>query len=114
MKSSIRKTRYFRPSGRKVAMALAFASLISGLSISPAIAAGDNGYNRGDRHADHNQQRAWRGDRGDRGGYGYRPEYRRPYNYEQPVYVPPPVYYEPREPRQSPGINFFFPLDLRR
>jgi hypothetical protein len=90
-------------------MVLALASLISGLSIAPAVAARDNGYDRGDRrHGDHNQQRAWRGDRGD---YGYRPEYRRPYNYEQPVYVPPPVYYEPR---QSPGINFFFPLDLRR
>jgi hypothetical protein len=25
--------------------------------------------------------------------------------------VPPPVYYEPQ---QSPGINLFFPLDLRR
>lgn len=109
MKSSIRQTGNFRPSGRKAAMVLALASLIGGLSISSTVAAGDNGYDRGDRrHGDHNQQRGWHGDRGD---HGYRPEYRHPYNYEQPVYVPPPVYYEPR---QSPGISLFFPLDFRR
>lgn len=97
MKSLIQQTRYFRPSGRKVviALVLAFASLIGGFSISPALAR-DDGHDRG-----------WHGDRGDhRGDRG-----RRDYRYERPVYVPPPVYYEPR---QSPGISFFFPLDLRR
>ena len=108
MKSSIRQTRYVGRTGRKIAMALAFASLIGGLSISPTLAARDNEHDQGDRHGDHGQQRA---QRGDRGGSEYRREYRRPYSYEQPVYVPPPVYYEPR---QSPGISFFFPLDLRR
>lgn len=104
MKSSIRQARYFSSTGRKFVMALAFASLISGLSISPALAEKHDGHGR---HGDHGQ-REWRGDRE---GYGYRPEYRRPYHYAQPVYVPPPVYYESR---QSPGISLFFPLDLRR
>ena len=84
-------------------MALAFASLIGGFSISPALAR-DDGHDQGWHNGDH-------GHRGDRQGYERRTEYRRGYRYEQPVYVPPPVYYEPR---QSPGINFFFPLDLRR
>jgi len=85
-------------------MALALATAISGLSIAPALADRDNEHNRG-KHS----QREWRGDRD---GYdGYRNEHRRPYSYAEPVYVPPPVYYEPR---QSPGISFFFPLDLRR
>jgi hypothetical protein len=108
MKSSIRQARYFRSTGRKVVMALALASLISGLSISPAFAAKDDGRGgEGDRHGDHGQ----RDRHGDREGYKYRPEHRRPYYYAQPVYVPPPVYYEPQ---QSPGISIFFPLDFRR
>jgi hypothetical protein len=36
--------------------------------------------------------------------------YQDPYRYSQPVYAPPPVYYEPRP---SPGISLFFPLDIR-
>jgi len=107
MKSPIGQVSYFRFDGRKVVMALAFASLICSLSISPAFAAKDNGHSQGARNANQGQR-----DRHVvRGGYGHRPEYRRPYNYAQPVYVPPPVYYEPQ---QSPGISLFFPLDLRR
>jgi hypothetical protein len=37
--------------------------------------------------------------------------YGRDYSYAQPVYVPAPVY---RQPRPSPGISVFLPLDLRR
>ncbi len=110
MKSLILQSRHFRSAGLKALMALAFASVISGLSISPALADNDGGHGdhgqRG-RHG-HHGQREWRGDRED---YGYQSEYRQPYIYAQPVYVPPPVYYEPR---QSPGISFFFPLDIRR
>jgi hypothetical protein len=111
MKSSIRKINYLWPARYTVAMVLAFASLISGLSISPAFAARDDEHDRGARQGDHGQ-RAWHGNR-ENYGYRpqYRPEYRRPYYYEQPVYVPPPVYYQPR---QSPGISLFLPLDLRR
>ena len=110
MKSSIQQTRYFRSTGLKVVMALALASAISGLSISPVLADyndNNDGHDRGNRHG-HQGQREWRGDR--EGYDGYRSEYQRPYIYEQPVYAPPPVYYEPRP---SPGISFFFPLDLR-
>jgi len=109
------QSRYFRPTGRKVAMALAIATLIGGASISPAFAQRGNEYGRGAPGGDHGQH-AWHGNRH---GYqsGYQPEYRpgyRPgpyYQYAEPIYVPPPVYYEPR---QSPGISLFFPLDLRR
>jgi hypothetical protein len=120
MESSIRQTSHVRPSGGKLVMALVFASLIGTLSISPAHARdGDGrGWQQGrDRGGEHDRgrrhdNREWRGERGERGGYyGYRPEYRQPYVYAQPVYVPPPVYYQPR---QSPGISLFFPLDLRR
>jgi hypothetical protein len=112
MKSSILQTRYFKPTGRKAVMALAIASVISGLSIAPAFADKNDGHDKGNRHGNKHSQREWRGDReGYGGGYYYRPEYRQPYYYAQPVYVPPPVYYEPR---QSPGISLFFPLDLRR
>lgn len=111
MNSSIRQLGAFRPAGHQVAIALAFASLIGGLSMAPAFASRSDEHDRGDRQ-DHRDQRA---SHGYRENYGYRqdyrPRYRRPYYYERPVYVPPPVYYEPR---QSPGINLFFPLDLRR
>lgn len=106
MKFSMLQTKYVRSTGRKVVVALAFASLLSGLSIPSAFADRNDNQGRGGRHSDHGQ-------RGHHEGHGYRNEHRRDYSYEQrsderPVYVPPPVYYEPR---QSPGISFFFPLD---
>ena len=107
MKISTKQARNFTPTIGKIVMALAFASLIGGLSISPTLAARDDGRDRGAWNADHGQ----RGQHDDREAYGRRAEYRRHYRYEQPVYAPPPVYYEPR---QSPGISFFLPLDLRR
>ena len=105
-KSSIQQARYFRSTGCKVLMALALASAISGLAISPALADNNDGHDQGNRHG-HQGQREWRGDH--EGYDGYRSE-QGPYIYEQPVYAPPPVYYEPRP---SPGISFFFPLDIR-
>jgi len=86
-------------------MALAVASVIGCMAMTPAFADHD------DRGAHHDNGRH----RGppvhvDRDRRDYRPEYRQPY-YAQPVYVPPPVYYAPR---QSPGISFFLPLDLDR
>jgi|ERR1035438_2113661 hypothetical protein len=104
MKSSIRQPRYFGSSGRKVVLALALATVMGAMSISPALADTNDGRDR-------QNQRHWRGDHRDGYYNGYRPQYRRPYVYAQPVYVPPPVYYEPR---QSPGISLFLPLDLRR
>ena len=112
MKSSTPQASYirsaFRPAGRKFMMAFAFASLISGLSISTALADRDDGHGRADQRDARNQ----RGQHADRHDNRNRAQYRRSYNYDygQPVYVPPPVYYEPQ---QSPGINLFFPFDRR-
>ncbi len=118
MKFSMLQTKYVRSTGRKVVVALAFASLISGLSISSAFADRNDNQDRGDWHGDQGQG-DWHGDHGQRDhheDHGHRDEHRRHYSYEQrsyerPVYVPPPVYYEPR---QSSGISFFFPLDFHR
>ncbi len=119
MKSLIRQARYFRSIGCKVVMVLTFASAISALSISSALAEHGNGHGRGNQYNNHGHGE-WRGDHD---GYRYRPGYRQPYgygygngnrqpyNYAQPVYVPPPVYYGPI---QSPGISLFFPLNLHR
>ncbi|MFA5172132.1 MAG: hypothetical protein WC426_11245 [Sulfuriferula sp.] len=110
MKSLIRQT---KSGSFKVVMALTFVSLISSLSISPALADRHDNHGRGDRHGNygHGESRDYRGE------HGYRHEHQRYYGYEQrgyyerPVYVPPPVYYEPR---QSAGVSIFFPIDLRR
>src|ERR1035437_2736361 len=92
-----------RSPGRTVVMTLVFASLIGSLaSISPVFADNDKGNRQKARHSQ-NQSRD------DHERRGYRPVYRHPY--AEPVYVPAPVYYEPR---QSPGISLFFPLDFRR
>lgn len=111
MKSSIQQSKCFRPTGHKLVLALALASVISSLSITPVLADGDEGngrgYGHGNRHGHHSQGER-RGD--NEGYYGYQNEYRQPYVYAEPVYVPPPVYYEPRP---SAGISLFFPLDLR-
>ena len=107
MKTLIQKTRYFRLIGSKLVIGLIFASAISVLSISSALADHGNGHGRGNRGDDHGHQE-WRGEHN--GYVGYRPRYQYPYNYAQPVYVPPPVYYPPQ---QSPGISLFFPLNPR-
>jgi len=109
-KSSIRQARYFRSTGRKVVMALALASAISGLSISSALADSNDNYD-GPGNSGHHENYGQSKKHGDRDGYdGYQLEYRQPYIYAQPVYAPPPVYYEPQP---SVGISLFFPLDLR-
>jgi hypothetical protein len=81
-------------------MALVFASMIGGIYIAPAFSK-DNGRHRGY----YNQSR-----------YGYSQRvYRQPprhYYYQAPVYVPPPVVYDPY-PYQSPGISIVFPLNFR-
>lgn len=98
---------------RKALTAIVLATLLSGLSISPAFADRDGNPGRGHRNGNQHE-REWRYDRDGHRYYDnryYGPAYRPPYRYAQPVYVPPPVYYEPR---QSPGISLFFPLDQRR
>jgi hypothetical protein len=114
MKSSILRSSWFETTGRKVALALVLVTTLGSLSLSPALAARDDGDRRDNRDGrngrqDNRDHRQWQSDH--RGNFVYQQRYRHPYNYAQPVYVPPPVYYEPQ---QSPGINLFFPLDLRR
>ncbi len=137
-----RRTSDNRLSGLKILLTIVITAAATGLSLAPAQAEerdshheresrnDDDHYGGGHhqreshgwrkyRHHGHNaigwndrygnyRQPEWRGDRS---GYRYRPQYQQPYSYAQPVYVPPPVYYEPR---QSPGITFFFPLEFRR
>ena len=99
----IQKTEYVRSINSKVFMALIFASAISVLSISSALA------DRDDEH----------GGRGHHHGHEYQREYQQPYGYGnrqpyasvQPVYIPPPVYYVPQQP---PGISLVFPLNFYR
>jgi hypothetical protein len=110
MKTSTNQAKIFRPSVRKMLMALAAVSVMGGMTVAPALSKdGDDG--RG--HADKGWHKGEvRGDRDDRRESQpvYRPAYREPYYYSRPVYAPPPVYYSPP---QSPGISLFFPLDLR-
>jgi Ni/Co efflux regulator RcnB len=114
MEISTRQAVKSRPAIGKIVMAVAFASVMGSMCMTPALGRDDD---RGrhearddrDRHGDRDR----RGDRdwhGDRGRYGYRPEYRHPYRFAQPVYVPPPVYYPPPP---SPGVSLFFPLEIR-
>jgi len=97
------------PAGRgiRTMLAISCVALLCAMAMPQALADNRNNHGHDNRHADQGR-RGWHGEREK---YAYRPDYRRPYYYAQPVYVPPPVYYEPR---QSPGVSFFFPLDLRR
>ena len=101
MKTSTKQARNFRPTISKIVMALAVASVMGGMAMTPALAR-DNDNRQGHRD---NGRHNGRGDR-----HEYRPVYQQPY-YSQPVYAPPPVYYAPQ---QSPGISFFIPLDIHR
>jgi hypothetical protein len=98
----------------RVSSAVVLSSILMLLTSGSAFADRNGGQGNGNSHGNQGQ-RGWHGDHGPRGWHGdrqgnrYQPGYR--YPYAQPVYVPPPVYYEPR---QSPGISLFFPLDLRR
>jgi hypothetical protein len=130
MKSLIQPEKYFMSPCSKILIALTVTSVISVLFLSSALADRDNGHGR--RGYQQNNHGSNQGRRGDHDGNRYRSGYRQPtgrgygnrqyyesnyrnrqpyYNYAQPVYVPPPVYYEPR---QSPGISLFFPLNLHQ
>jgi hypothetical protein len=124
MKSSLLTYRPRLALARKLALGFVLLPLIA-FSISPASAQRDD--SRDARHGNDNERaREDRGNAQHRGASerydrqddndryrrgGYQSERRRGYSYAQPVYVPPTVY---REPRQSPGISLFLPLDFRR
>jgi hypothetical protein len=104
MKTSTKQAKNFRPTLSKIVIALAVASVTGGMSVTPAFGEDrghrDNGWHNDNRHDD----RYWREHQ-----RVYRPVYRHPYTYSQPVYAPP-VYYPPQP---SPGFSLFFPLDVR-
>jgi len=109
MKSTTNQAMHLRPTTSRLVMVLAVAAMMGGMAVTPARAK-DN-----DKHQGHQDQGLHKGQyKGERERPEYRPVYRpvyqEPYRYSQPVYVPPPVYYEPQP---SPGISLFFPLDIR-
>ena len=97
-----------RSTGGKITMGLVLAAMIGSIDVAQSF--GDDGYNRHDRGRYEHRGRGYDRDRYDHRGRGYyyvrgRRVYR-PYGYRQPVYAPPPVYYEPPP---APGISIFFP-----
>ncbi len=110
MKTSTNQARNFRPTISKIVTALAVASVMGAMAMTPAL--GDNRKGHQDQGLHKGQSKGDRDRRESRPVYQpvYRPVYQEPYRYSQPVYAPPPVYYEPQ---QSAGISLFFPLDIR-
>ena len=100
----------------KIVMVLAFAAVIGGLSMVPALGQ-DHDRRQGqqerdryerERHEDRGRYERGRHERerqDERGRRVYRP-----YGYSAPLYAPPPVVYPPY---QSPGISLFFPFHFR-
>jgi len=99
MRPSTTRARHGHSIVGKIVLALAFATVMVGVSMGPALS---QDYGRRDR-----QQQRYRRE--------YRP-YRRapqPYRYYAPppvIYAPPPVVYAPPP---SPGISLFFDLPFR-
>ena len=99
MRTSNTRAKKFCSTVGRIVMALVVASMIGGMSVTPAFARDDN---RGRGHEE-------RGRHEPRGHYrGHEP---RGY-YQEPVYAPPPVVYAP-QPYQSPGISLVFPIHIR-
>ena len=107
MRPSTTRARHGRSIVGKIVLALAFASVMVGVSPGPALS---QDYGR----RDWQQQRYRRAYQPSR--RAYRPSRRayRPYRYYAPppvIYAPPPVVYAPPPP--SPGISLFFDLPFR-
>ena len=97
MRTSNTRARIFRSIVGKIVMALACASMIGGIFITPAYSE-DHGRREGyQKHRRYKQSRRV-----------YQPPRR--YYYSEPVYAPPPVVYAPA-PYQSPGITIVFPFN---
>jgi hypothetical protein len=107
MNTSTTQARNFRPKVGKIAMAVALASAIGGLGVTPAF--GDETDHR-DNRDNRGRYAQDRGHNADRARHDYRGASHHPYQYAQPVYAPPPVYYAPQP---SPGISLFFPITIR-
>ena len=100
--SSTQRPAVVRASGCRIWMVVALALTIGGLSPLPLLA------HESERHG-----WGWHNHWGehDHRDYDRNRHHKRRYHYAQPVYAPPLVYFEPR---QSPGISIFFPLEFRR
>jgi hypothetical protein len=107
MNTSTTQARNFGPKLGKIALAIALASAMGGLGMTPAF--GDEHDNRGGNARDRGHDTA-RDQHRDRNRHDNRRDNYRPYRYAQPVYAPPVVY---DRPEPSPGVSLFFPIDLR-
>lgn len=94
MKTSNTQGRTFGSTVGRIMMALACASMIGGIFITPAFS-DDHG-----KHKGYQKQRRYKHYR--------RVEPRPHYYYSEPVYAPPPVIYAP-DRYLSPGISIVFP-----
>lgn len=118
MKTPTTQAIKFRPIISQMLLALACVSALGGVAISSAHA-DDDRYDRYDRRGRHDN--GWHGgkkNRHQRNAYRYEERrypptyyYQEPYYRARPVYSPPPVYYAPQP---SPGVSFFFPLEIHR
>ena len=109
MRTSASHATHLRPTISKIVLALAVASVMGAMAVTPAIAKGNNDRNGHQDQGLHKGQN--KNDRNRRESRPvYRPVYQQPDYYSQPVYAPPPVYYAPEA---SPGISLFLPLNIR-
>jgi hypothetical protein len=103
MRTSDDRTRKFSSTVGRILMAFVFVSMIGGISSVPAFGRDDHkqsGHHQSPRYKHYQHE-------------DHRPEYRsRRHHYAPPVYAPPPLIYAPA-PYQSPGINLFFPIEIR-
>ena len=94
----------FRSMAGKMMLGLVVASMIGGIWVAPA-GAGDREYREGRGGRYDNRGYEGRGHWRDGDRYRGRRVYRS-YQYVEPVYVAPPVYYAPQP---APGISIFLP-----
>lgn len=103
MKTSNMRVGKFSSIVGRIMMALVIASMIGGISVTPAFA-DDHDRGRGHQERGRESYGHYHGHRPY--GYGY------PAPVYAPVYAPPPVVYAPA-PYQSPGISLVFPIHIR-
>ena len=103
MNTSTSRARNFRRNVVKLAMAVALASAMGRLGMTPAF---------GDERDNGDHDAKDRGHNTASARHNYRPQAHHPIHYAPaPVYyAPAPVYYAPRP---SAGISLFIPLDIR-
>jgi hypothetical protein len=103
MKTTTMQAKNFRPKLGKIAIAIALASALGGLGMTPAF---------GDEHGDGDHDAKNQGHKAAPARHNYRPQTHHPSHYAPPpvYYAPAPVYYAPQP---SPGISLFIPINIR-